>query len=173
MFRPTLGLWLLTSIKSFDAPQTRYRAILDYARQAGKPDPIPVIVPYGGTPTDIAKAAYNTIRDKLTDSPLPDAIFTGMDMHAFGAIRAISDAGYQVGRDVALSGYDDIWPSEFVSPPLTTVHQPLEEMGTTAADIMIDIIEDKIRPGRSVIVSPELSIRHSSSFAGKNTSSKE
>ncbi len=62
-----------------------------------------------------------------------DAVFAHNDLSAAGAIQALREAGLQVPKDVAVVGFDDIPEASHTDPPLTTVHQPLREMGETAA----------------------------------------
>ena len=76
--------------------------------------------------------------------------------------RPADQAGLRVGEDVVVVGYDDIWPSEFSSPALTSVRLPMAEMGAAGADLLIDTVEGKITPGRRIVLSPTLIVRNSS-----------
>lgn len=69
------------------------------------------------------------------------AIFCGNDITAIGAIRAIKDLGLEVPKDISIISIDDIDTAQYLSPMLTTVHIPVEEMGKTAAKILIDRIQ--------------------------------
>ena len=69
---------------------------------------------------------------KATD-PGFDAVFAHNDLSAAGAIQALREAGLHVPKDVAVVGFDDVPQASYTDPPLTTVHQPLREMGETAA----------------------------------------
>jgi len=62
-----------------------------------------------------------------------DAVFAHNDLSAAGAIQALREAGLHVPKDVAVVGFDDVPQASYTDPPLTTVHQPLREMGETAA----------------------------------------
>ncbi len=64
------------------------------------------------------------------------------DITAIGAIRAIHECGYQVPRDISLISMDDIEIAQYVSPMLTTMHIPIEEMGKMTAKILIDRIQN-------------------------------
>lgn len=70
------------------------------------------------------------------------APFTGLfahsDLIAFGASRELRLAGLTVPRDVSVVGYDDLPVAAYVEPPLTTVHQPMEELGALAASLLLD-----------------------------------
>lgn len=69
------------------------------------------------------------------------ALFCGNDMTAIGAIRAIKDLGLRIPQDISVISIDDIDTAQYLSPMLTTVHIPVEEMGKTAAKILIDRIQ--------------------------------
>ena len=64
------------------------------------------------------------------------------DITAIGAIRAITEAGYQIPSDIAVISMDDIDIAQYVSPMLTTMHIPIEEMGKMTAKILIDRINN-------------------------------
>lgn len=68
------------------------------------------------------------------------AIFCGDDIAAVGVLRAVRDFGLRVPEDISVISIDDIETSQYLSPMLTTVHVPMEEMGTVAAKILIDRI---------------------------------
>jgi len=67
----------------------------------------------------------------------PTAIFAGSDLQAMGTLEAVRATGLRVPEDVSIVGYDDIPPARWVSPALTTVHQPLRRMGAEAASLAI------------------------------------
>lgn len=91
------------------------------------------------------------------------AIFAFNDASAIGAIAALHEAGRHVPRDVSVVGFDDIAAAATVHPGLTTVRQPLREMGQTAASSLLQIIRSgKGRPAQSsVLISPSFVRRHS------------
>ncbi len=67
----------------------------------------------------------------------PTAIFAGNDLQALGVYEAARERGLRVPDDLSVVGFDDIAPAQWVSPPLTTVHQPLRRMGAEAARIVL------------------------------------
>lgn len=72
-----------------------------------------------------------------------DAIFAGDDDAATGAITAIRLAGKRVPEDIAVVGFDDIYISQYFSPPLTTIRAPIEQAGYTAAQQLIRLIHQE------------------------------
>jgi LacI family transcriptional regulator len=87
------------------------------------------------------------------------------DLTAFGAIRALVHAGIRVPDQCSVVGFDDVSPAAIYSPALTTVRQPMEVMGTTAATIVLEAINatQEKKPIRSIHrrIVPELIVRDS------------
>lgn len=73
----------------------------------------------------------------LEADPRLDAVFVANDIMAFGAMRALRSAGRLIPDDVAVVGFDDVPASAMTHPPLTTIRQPLYEMGRTAASMVM------------------------------------
>ena len=90
------------------------------------------------------------------------AIFCFNDIAAIGAIRALKDAGLTVPGDVSVVGFDDIQSAAYSTPSLTTVRQPLTEMGKRGAQVLLERIADreKIHPSE-IVMAPELVVRES------------
>jgi LacI family transcriptional regulator len=90
------------------------------------------------------------------------AICAFNDTSAIGAIRALSDFGINCPQDVSVVGFDDIGVAGFYTPRLTTVRQPLEEMGRQAVECLIARIREpnKAHPSK-VVLQPELIVRES------------
>jgi LacI family transcriptional regulator len=91
----------------------------------------------------------------------PDAVFVASDMMAYGAMRAIHEANLRIPEDVALVGFDDNPESARTTPTLTTVRQPIQNMGSKAAEILINMIENDIVSTQKVILDTELVVRES------------
>ena len=77
----------------------------------------------------------------VTLMPRPTAIFCFSDDMAFGACHSLREAGLDCPRDVSVVGFDDISPSRFAAPPLTTVRQPMREIGVRTVELLLDILE--------------------------------
>lgn len=90
------------------------------------------------------------------------ALFCFNDIAAIGAIRALKDAGCSVPGDVSVVGFDDIQSAAYATPSLTTVRQPLMEMGKRGAQILLERIADREKEiPAEVTMTPELVIRES------------
>ena len=104
-----------------------------------------------------------TAMDRLLHkTPDLDGVFCASDLMAAGALGVLMAAGRRVPEDVALVGYDDSPIAAAMQPPLTSVLQPIEEMGREAVHLLLDLIE---RPGqlpRRVVLATELVLRASS-----------
>ena len=93
----------------------------------------------------------------------PTAVFVASDTMALGAIKAIKGAGLRIPEDISIVGFDDLEAASFSDPPLTTVRQPIYLLGSTAAQLLIDLIERKSRPPQRIVFPTELVIRRSCS----------
>jgi DNA-binding LacI/PurR family transcriptional regulator len=98
----------------------------------------------------------------LAARPDIDAVFVASDLMAAGAIAVLATAGRRVPEDVAVVGYDDSPVATTVRPQLTSVRQPIEEMGHETARLLIDLVEGSDPVPRRVILATEL-IRRASS----------
>jgi LacI family transcriptional regulator len=87
------------------------------------------------------QGGYQAMLRVLALTPRPTAVFAASDTMALGALRAMQEAGVVVPRDMALIGFDDLPITSFASPSLTTMRQPIYEMGTAAVDLLIDQLE--------------------------------
>jgi LacI family transcriptional regulator len=104
---------------------------------------------------------YDCARDLLALRDPPTAIFASNDVSALGVMDAIRDGGRRIPDDVSVVGFDDIPTAASVHPPLTTVRQPLEEMGRRATRMLLDLIADPERPVERIDLPTSLVIRGS------------
>ena len=94
----------------------------------------PHLVEYG----DFSEAGgYTAMQALLEREPELDAVFAASDLMAGGALRALREAGRRVPQDVALVGFEDAPVARQTEPPLTTVYQPVEEMGRQMARLLV------------------------------------
>lgn len=92
---------------------------------------------------------------ELLSKKIPfDALLTANDETALGAIAALQEKGIRVPEDTAVTGFDGIEESELTTPPLTTVRQPLYEIGRSAVELLISKIQGKEVPMRTVLDAP-------------------
>ena len=90
------------------------------------------------------EVAYQNIKNFLCKNHRKfDAIFSGDDDAAIGALTALKEAGLRVPEDVTLVGFDDSRLSPFLSPPLTTVRAPTEAVGKTATQLLFNLIKEQ------------------------------
>ena len=99
---------------------------------------------------------------ELPASQRPRAIVAVNDPAAFGAMRAITEEGYEIPKDFAIVGFSDDIRAELMSTPLTTVRQPAYEVGKKAAEKLIKHIENEKEKTEDIIIQTELVIRKSS-----------
>ena len=92
---------------------------------------------------------------------LPDAIVSANDQMAIGVVKALARAGVRVPEDVAVVGFDDIFPGSLCDPPLTTVHQPMRLLGERACARLLErIANPALRPATELLPT-ELVLRSS------------
>jgi LacI family transcriptional regulator len=104
---------------------------------------------------------YQAARELFELSEPPTAIFAGSDVQAFGVAEAARATGRRIPDDLSVVGFDDLSISRWFSPPLTTVRQPLVEMGRTAAEMLLEMIDGREPHGRQVELATELVVRSS------------
>jgi DNA-binding LacI/PurR family transcriptional regulator len=98
----------------------------------------------------------------LARNPRLDAVFVASDLMAAGALRALQAAGRRVPTDVAVIGFDDSPIAESTSPPLSSVRQPIEEMGREMTRLVLRLAAAGNQVPRQVILGTELALRASS-----------
>jgi LacI family transcriptional regulator, galactose operon repressor len=103
------------------------------------------------------------------------AVLAFNDVSALGAIRALFEAGRRVPEDVSVIGFDDIQSAEFQHPGLTTIKQPLREMGRTAAEVVLRRVRTPAERNtpREIVVEPELIMRESTCAVKKHAPRKD
>ncbi|MEV4538791.1 LacI family DNA-binding transcriptional regulator [Asanoa sp. NPDC049518] len=100
------------------------------------------------------------MRQLLDDDPKLDAVFAASDLMAHGALRALREAGRRVPDDVAVIGFDDIEMARYTEPPLTTVRQPIQQIGREMARQLMRLVAgEEIEP--VTMLPTELIIRES------------
>jgi DNA-binding LacI/PurR family transcriptional regulator len=103
-------------------------------------------------------------REALALLRLPDpptAIFAGSDMQALGVYQAARELGLDIPRDLSVVGYDDLPVAQWVTPALTTVHQPLHQMAQLAARVVIDLSRGKTPAALRLDLAVDMKVRQS------------
>jgi LacI family transcriptional regulator len=112
---------------------------------------------------DLTQQGGFTAMNQLLDlSPPPTAVLSCNDLMALGAISAAQKRGMVIGRDIAITGFDDIPLAEHSHPSLTTVRQPIYAIGRQICDMLIRLIQGENVTERHVLLQPELIVRESS-----------
>jgi LacI family transcriptional regulator len=96
----------------------------------------------------------------------PTAIFAGSDQQAFGVYEAARQRGLRIPEDLSVVGFDELPVARWASPPLTTIRQPLAEMGSAAAQMLGELIEGTPLRSNRVELSTELIVRESTAAPG-------
>jgi DNA-binding LacI/PurR family transcriptional regulator len=144
----------------------RWQAIVDVAQRLGVQIHPQLVAQLKGSdpgPGSGSDAAIELIR---TGFPFT-AIFAFNDLSAIGAILALREARVRVPQDVSVLGFDDVLAASTNNPPLTTIHQPLREMGRVAASTLLGLIRDDIPHPRPEVITvhPRLVVRESTGVA--------
>ncbi|MFH1368037.1 MAG: LacI family DNA-binding transcriptional regulator [Elusimicrobiota bacterium] len=92
----------------------------------------------------------------------PTAVFAANDLMAIGAIKVIKDAGLAVPKDIAVVGYDDLILAAISDPPLTSIHQPIFDVGKEAVRLLVDQMDKGQKSVQKVVLETELVVRQSS-----------
>lgn len=107
------------------------------------------------------KPGYDVTRRLMSKGKAFTALFAFNDISAIGAIRALRETGKRVPEDVSVVGFDDIQSAAYQNPGLTTIRQPLREMGIQAASTVLQRINAGAKADypKTIIVEPELIVR--------------
>ena len=139
----------------------RWKSILSVAKEMGiavKPELCVQLEETRQTP----EAGYHVMEGLLKRTREFTAVFCFNDISALGAMRAIMDAGLRVPEDMSVVGFDDIITAAYCKPSLTTVKQPLQEMGARAAQVLLDRIANPSQEWPAeIVMEPELVVRES------------
>jgi LacI family transcriptional regulator len=147
-----------------DVPDTqvRWRAITEAAGRLGLSIRPHLVEPIS-VPTPTPHLGYDVTRKLLASGEKFTALFAFNDVSAIGAIRALEEQGLRVPADVSVVGFDDIESGGYMGPRLTTIRQPLREMGARAAESVLGRIgrpsEEWAGKLQRIVVQPELVVR--------------
>lgn len=130
-----------------------YRSALKEAGVPFRPNLVHSFPPTTAGGKEGAAKVFGTI-------PEPSAVFTYNDSQAVGLVLQLQESGIDVPRSLSVAGFDDIELGTLVRPSLTTVAQPIQEIGERGARILIDIIQER-SDGASILLPPSLVVRSS------------
>jgi len=108
------------------------------------------------------RSGYEQATDLLNLANPPTAVVAFNDLMAFGAMSAAQNLGLVVGFDVSVTGFDNIPMASHSHPSLTTVDQPIYQIGSMVCEMLIKCIKGEVLEQRQVLLQPELNIRESS-----------
>lgn len=146
---------------------TRWRAIQQTAEELGLCiDARLAVEMQSDDPT--SEPGYVAAQQLLRAEREFSAIFAFNDVSAIGAVRALREAGLDVPGDVSVVGFDDIPSAAFQHPPLTTIRQPLRDMGALAVEHLMKRIAQQEPCGQELVVTPELIVRASTAPVREN-----
>ncbi len=131
-----------------------YRTALDEAGIAVDPS----LVRYGDF---FVGGGYTHGLDLLDRPDRPTAIFAGSDFQALGVMRAARELHLRIPEDLSIVGYDDLPVTEWIGPPLTTIHQPLQEMAATATRMVLALARGEVPANPRIDLATELVVRES------------
>lgn len=107
------------------------------------------------------EGGYRFGLELLADAHRPTALFAGSDQQALGVYEAARQLGLSVPRDVSIVGFDDLPFARWLPPPLTTIRQPLAQMGAMAAEMLMRLIDGRALTSQRVELATELVVRES------------
>jgi LacI family transcriptional regulator len=107
------------------------------------------------------EGGYQFGHELLSGAARPTAIFAGSDQQALGVYEAARQLGLSVPRDVSIVGFDDLPFARWLPPPLTTIRQPLAQMGAMAAEMLMRLIDGRALTSQRVELATELVVRES------------
>jgi len=140
--------------------EDRWKAICQVAKELRIPIQKELVIQLEGDDST-PQLGYPFAKKLLARNRPFSALFAYNDISAIGSVRAFQEAGLRVPEDVSVVGFDDIQFAVYTSPSLTTVRQPLQKMGETAARILLNRIEGREDYVPEIRIEPELVVRNS------------
>lgn len=107
------------------------------------------------------KGGYERAMELIQREKRPTAIVALNDLMAMGAISAIQDSGLAVGKDISVTGFDNIPSAAYTHPPLTTVSQPIFQIGGMVCEMLIRMVRQIPLEKKQILLNPSLIERQS------------
>lgn len=155
-----LGHRRIIYLHGFDNSNTSEERLRGY-RKALEDNGIPYRQKLMANSEFLSETAYRKTLKYINSKVKFTAICAGNDLAAFGAINALKEKGLRVPQDIAVVGYDDFDFASMVSPAITTIRQPLIEMGKLAVAKLLEVIENKKEKKVQKVLRTELVVRES------------
>ena len=152
---------MIAGPERFGCTQQRLAGFASAYADAGHPIPPDHVLPGDFT----IACGFEGVQQALESGLDFDAVFAHNDLSATGAMQAVLDSGRRIPQDVAIVGFDDIPMAAHTQPPLTTVHQPLREMGEAAARTLLAHFEGSPLPNRPTVIPATFTARGSTTGA--------
>ena len=121
------------------------------------------------TDADGLEGGSRAARELLSSQPRLTAIMCVNDFMAIGVLREIRRQGLRVPDDISVTGFDNVRMSEYVDPPLTTIHIPRDVIGKMVFESLLPDSERNTRTGRELVIEPEFLIRESTAAPPRAT----
>jgi LacI family transcriptional regulator len=148
---------MLTGRADLQSAQLRERGYRQAMEAAGLPVDEDLILPGDYDPEISVKPA----RRLLTGPDRPSAVFAANDLSAIATVGVAAELGLRVPEDLSVVGFDNIPESALATPPLTTVEQPIREMGRRAIELLIRLIRGEQADDTHLTLPTELVVRQS------------
>jgi DNA-binding LacI/PurR family transcriptional regulator len=153
-------VWHIAGPPDFLESRLRVEGWLATATEAGVEAPEPLVGDWS------PRSGYEAGR-RLSADPAVTAIFVANDQMALGVLRALHEAGREVPGEVSVVGFDDIPEAPYFMPPLTTVRQDFDELGTRSLRLLVEMIQTGERLPSTPPVEPQLIVRASTSVPAR------
>jgi len=114
------------------------------------------------------RGGYERAMELIRREEKPTAIVALNDLMAIGAISAVQDSGLTVGKDISVTGFDNIPSAAYTHPPLTTVRQPIFQIGGMVCEMLISIVKELPLQERQILLEPSLIERQSTGAPFQN-----
>ena len=151
-------VWQIAGPRDFIEAQRRLEGWRHTLQGVGIGPPAPLFGDWS------ARTGYELGR-RLSADPGVTAIFTANDQMALGVLRAMHEAGREIPAEVSIVGFDDIPEAPYLMPPLTTIRQDFDEVGSRSLRLLLATIETGERVPAGSLVQPQLVVRASTSVA--------
>jgi LacI family transcriptional regulator len=148
---------VVTGVTGFGCVTERLEGFAEVFDQAGFPLPAEAVLEGDFT----IASGHAAVARAVADGVEFDSVFAHNDLSAAGALQALREAGLSVPRDVAVVGFDDVEFTALTEPPLTTVRQPLRELGATAARMLTAHLGGEPLPAEPVVIPTDFVVRGS------------